>query len=91
MIVLQFMGYSYLMNRDEKVSNGGYIFFTIGMFLGQIAVGINSYLAFPPQWSTVIVQVFFFGATLYGALKKFKVFPKIKNALNEMIWTFKNS
>jgi len=71
MVSCQMLAWLYLMHRGEKITHTGYLIFTIGMMLGQLGAGIDCFIQH--AWPTLIVQIFFFFATLYGALRRFKI------------------
>jgi len=71
MVSCQMLAWLYLMHRGEGISRREYLIFTIGMMLGQMGAGIDCFIQ--QAWPTLIVQVFFFFATLYGALRKFRI------------------
>jgi len=71
MVSCQMIAWLYLMHRGEKITKKGYLIFTVGMMLGQLGAGIDCFIHL--SWPTFAVQAFFFLATLYGALRRFKI------------------
>lgn len=71
MISSQMFAWLYAMHKGEKITDKGYILFTIGMMMGQLGGGIDCF--FSKAWPTFSVQVFFFIVTFYGCLRRLKV------------------
>lgn len=69
MIVIQLIVWGWFSIRGGRLGDTEFFIFTIGMLIGQIGAGVETFIS--KSWGTFTVQVYFFCFTLYGGIVRF--------------------
>ncbi len=68
MMACQMVAWGWYTHRAGRVSDKGYFVFTLCMLLGQSGAGIETFHL--RAWGAFAVQVYFFGFTAYGGIRR---------------------
>jgi hypothetical protein len=75
-VSLQIVAWFYFSYKGGELTNKKFYLFTFGMMIGQLAAGVETYLA--TAWGTFAVQVFFFLSTGYAGIQRYRKVKKNK-------------
>ncbi|MBI2632944.1 MAG: hypothetical protein HYW78_00955 [Parcubacteria group bacterium] len=70
MVVAQLIVWAWFSIQGGKLADKCFLIFTVGMLLGQIAAGIESYQMHAER--SLVIQIYFFGFTLFGGIQRFR-------------------
>lgn len=68
MIFCQMLSWGWFTLKGGKVGDQQFLIFTVGMMLGQIAAGVDTYQK--NAWAGFAIQVFFFIFTAVGGIRR---------------------
>ncbi|PJE51127.1 MAG: hypothetical protein COV29_02535 [Candidatus Yanofskybacteria bacterium CG10_big_fil_rev_8_21_14_0_10_36_16] len=77
MISTQLIAWGWFSYCGGKLSDKKFIIFTIGMLIGQLGTGIETYYA--EAWRAFVVQGYFFVFTAFGGIQRWR---KMKMQIN---------
>lgn len=70
MVIAQMLAWGWFSLRGGKLSDKKFLVFTLGMLIGQVGAGIDSY--HQAAWKAFIVQVYFFIFTAVGGIQRIR-------------------
>ncbi|MFZ3020209.1 MAG: hypothetical protein WA051_01665 [Minisyncoccia bacterium] len=70
MVGAQLAAWGWFSFKGGKLSDKKFLFFTIGMLLGQIGAGIENYQTH--SWRSFTIQVYFFIFTAFGGIQRWR-------------------
>jgi hypothetical protein len=70
MIFAQLGVYAWFSVKGGELSHKKFLIFTVGMLLGQIGAGVETYQH--AAWRALIVQGYFFVLTAFGGIQRFR-------------------
>ena len=68
LIAAQMAAWAIFSAKGGKLSDKGFIFFSLGMMIGQLGAGIETFVL--KAWGAFTVQMYFFAFTAYGGVKR---------------------
>ncbi len=80
MVTAQMIAWAWFSLKAGKLSDKAFLVFTVGMLLGQLGAGIETYML--EAWRAFVIQGFFFLFTVYGGYKRFKQMKLMINKSN---------
>lgn len=74
MTAAQLIAWGWFSIKGGKLGDRMFLAFTVGMLLGQLAVGIESY--YSHGWRAFVVQAYFFVFTAVGGIQRLRQMRK---------------
>lgn len=68
MMACQLIAWGWFSAKGGKVSDRGFLRFTVGMLLGQLGAGVETFQLH--AWGAFVIQAYFFIFTAYGGYKR---------------------
>jgi len=78
MVGAQLLAWGWFSYRGGKLSDKKFLIFTVGMLVGQLGAGIETWHT--EAWRAFIVQVYFFAFTAFGGIQRWRQMRKPANA-----------
>ena len=76
MVGAQLVVWGWFSYRAGKVTDKQFFVFTIGMLLGQLGAGIETYQTHAAR--ALVIQVYFFTFTAFGGIQRYRQMKKAK-------------
>lgn len=70
LMFLQMIAWTWIQSRGGKLHDRQYLWFCVGMVLGQIGASIECIMQH--TWGTLVVQCFFMVTTIYGGIIRYR-------------------
>lgn len=74
MVACQLLAWSIFSLKGGKLADKPFLLFTLGMMIGQVGAGIETYLS--QAWATLAVQAYFFLFTAIGGINRIRQMRK---------------
>lgn len=74
MVIAQMVVWAWFSVKGGKLSDKKFLVFSVGMLLGQLGAGIETYQL--AAWRAFVIQIYFFFFTALGGLQRFRQMQK---------------
>ena len=74
MMAVQMLAWAWMQKRGGKLDDKPYLIFCAMMMTGQLGAGLECIIS--QAWGTLVVQIYFFAFTFWGAIVRYRQMKK---------------